>query len=75
MLRRRRRTPVARDVVKDGAHLMQHTVALRQMTTFLERYPCALVLSISALHLLMHALLHLALQDACSRRLVIVGNL
>jgi hypothetical protein len=75
MLGRRRRTPVAGYVVEDGAHLVQDAVALCKLAPLLKRYPCSLVLSISALHLLVHALLHFALEDTGSGGLVIVGNL
>jgi hypothetical protein len=74
MLGRRRWTPVTRHIVEDGAHLVQHAVALCKLAPLLERYPCPLVLSISALHLLVHSLLHFALEDAGSGWLVVVGN-
>jgi hypothetical protein len=75
MLRRRRWAPVARHIVEDGSHLVQHAVALGQVAPLLERYPCALVLSIAALHLLVHALLHFALEDAGPGGLIVVGYL
>ena len=75
MLGRRWRAPVTRDVVEDGAHLVQHTIPLCQMSPLLEGYPCALVFTISTLDLLVHALLHFALEDPRSRGLVVVGNL
>ena len=73
MLGRRRRTPVARYVVENGAHLVQHTVALRKMPPLLQRDPSTLVFAIATLNLFMHTLLHLALEDSGSGGLVIVG--
>ena len=75
MLGRRRRAAVARDIVEDGAHLVQDAVALCQMASLLQRYPCALVFAITTLDLFVHALLDFALEDAGSRRLVVVGYL
>lgn len=74
MFRRRRWTTVAGYVVEDGSHLVQHTVALSKVAPLLERDPCPLVLSISALHLLMHTFLDFALQDTGAGGLVVVGN-
>jgi hypothetical protein len=75
MLGRRRRAPVAGYVVEDGAHLVQHAVALSQVPPDIQRYPCALVFAIAALHLLVHAFLYFALEDAGSGRLVVLGYL
>jgi len=75
MLGRRGWAPVARHVVEDGSHLVQDAVALGKVAPLLERYPCSLVLSVSALHLLVHAFLHFALEDTGSGRLVIFGDL
>lgn len=75
MLWRGWRAPVAGHVVEDGAHLVQHAVALGKVSPLLERYPRALVLSIAALDLLVDALLDFALQDAGARGLVVVGHL
>jgi hypothetical protein len=75
MFGRRRRAPVARHIVEDGAHLVQYAVALCQMAALLERYPCALVFAITALDLFMHALLDFALEDTGSGGLVVVGYL
>lgn len=68
-------TPVARHKVEDGPHLMQDAVAFGEMASLFERYPCSLVLSIAALDLLVHAFLHLSLQNAGSCRFVVVGHL
>ena len=75
MLGRRWRAPVTGDVVEDGAHLVQNTIPLCQMSPLLEGYPCALVFTISTLDLLVHALLDFALKDTGTRRLVVVGYL
>lgn len=75
MFGRWRRASVAGDVVEDGAHLVEDAVALCQVAAFLERNPCALVLSIAALDLLVDAFLDLALEDTGARRLVVLGYL
>lgn len=75
MLGRRRRAPVAGYVVEDGAHLVQHPIPLRQMSPLLEGDPSALVFAIATLHLLVHALLHFALEDTGSGGLIVVGYL
>lgn len=75
MLGRRRRSLVSRHKVKDCAHLLQHLIALRQDLAILERDPCALILPIPTLDLLMDALLDFALEDAGSSRLIVVGDL
>ena len=75
MLGRGRGAAVARHEVEDGAHLLEHAVALGQHPAIFQRDPGALVLAVAALHLLVHALLHFALEDPRSRGLVVVGNL
>lgn len=75
MLGRWGRALVTGDVIEYGSHFLQHAVSLSQTAPLFERYPCALVFAIATLDLLVHALLHLALEDAGSRRLVIVGYL
>ena len=75
MLGRRRRAPVAGYVVEDGAHLVQHAIALCKVPPLLERYPSTLIFAIAALNLLMHALLHFALENSGSGWLVVVGYL
>lgn len=75
MFRRRWWAPVTGDVVEDGAHPVQHIVALSQSAAIFQRNPGALVLSIAALHLLVDALLDLALEDAGAGGLVVVGHL
>lgn len=75
MFRGRWGAAVARYVVEDGAHLVEHAVALRQVSAFFEGNPRALVLAVPALHLLVDALLDLALEDAGARGLVVVGDL
>ena len=75
MLGGRRRAPVAGHEVEDGSHLLEHAVAFRQHASVGERDPCALVLAVATLHFFVDALLHLALEDAGARRLVVVGYL
>ena len=74
MLGRRRRAPVAGNVVEDGAHLFEHAVALGESAALIEGNPGALVLAIAALNLFVHAFLHLALEDARASGLVVVGD-
>lgn len=75
MLGGRRGASVAGDIVEDGPHLVEDAVALGKMAALFEGDPGALVLAIAALDLLVHALLHFALEDAGARRLVVVGHL
>lgn len=75
MLGRRWRAPVAWYIVENGSHLFQDAIALCKVATFLKWNPCALILSIATLHLLVNALLHFALEDTGSGRLVVIGYL
>lgn len=75
MLRRWWWTSVARYIVENGSHFVKDPIALSQMATLFEWYPGPLILSISTLHLLMHAFLNFALENAGTGGFVVVGNL
>lgn len=62
-------------VVENVEDAIQNTVLFCQGPTLAQRDPCALVFAIAALDLLMHALLHLSLQDSRSCWFVEAGDL
>ena len=75
MLGSRRRAAVARDVVEDLGDALEYAMLLREHATFIQGNPCALIFAISALDLLMHALLHLAFEDSGPCRFIEAGDL
>lgn len=75
MLWRRWGAPIAGNEVKDGQELVENAVALGEHATIVEWNPCSLIFAISTLHLFVHTLLDLALEDARAGGLVEVGDL